>query len=148
VLGSVSAAVMAQVPTGALEGTVTDPQGAVAVGATVSARNTATNNVRTGISGDSGHYRIADLAPGSYEVKVNASNFKTTVASDVRVQVGANVPLDVKLEIGTPSAEVTIVGGGEVQIDRTDNTVAGVVNTRQIETLPLNGRNFLDLAQL
>src|SRR5205085_7375870 len=43
---------------------------------------------------------------------------------------------------------VTVVGGGEVQIDRTDNTVAGVVNTRQIENLPLNGRNFLDLAQL
>jgi Carboxypeptidase regulatory-like domain len=138
----------AQVPTGALEGTVSDPQGAVVQGATVSARNKATNNLRVATTGDNGHYRIADLAPGVYEVKVTAANFKTTVASDVRVEVGANVPMDVKLEIGAPSAEVTVVGGGEVQIDRTDNTVAGVVNTRQIETLPLNGRNFLDLAQL
>src|SRR4029453_10315829 len=51
-------------------------------------------------------------------------------------------------EIGGAREIVTITGGGDVQIDRTDNTVSGVVSTRQIQNLPLNGRNFLDLAQL
>ena len=66
----------------------------------------------------------------------------------MQVAVGANAALDVKLEVGGANEEVTIVGCGEAQIDRIDNTVAGVVGTHQIQNLPLNGRNFLDLAQL
>ena len=70
------------------------------------------------------------------------------MVSDVVVAVGQTLPLDIHLEIGVPDETVTVVGGGEAQIDRTENTVSGVVNTRQIQNLPLNGRNFLDLAQL
>ncbi len=143
-----STAIFAQQPTGSIEGTVTDPQGAVVQNATVTVRNIDTNQSRTAITDDNGHYRVAQLQPGTYEVKTNAANFKTTAVKDVKVQVGQNLPLDVKLEIGGATEEVTIASGGEQLIDRTDNTVAGVVNTRQIQNLPLNGRNFLDLAQL
>ncbi|HYJ45443.1 MAG TPA: carboxypeptidase regulatory-like domain-containing protein [Pyrinomonadaceae bacterium] len=139
---------LAQEPTGSIEGTVTDPQGAIVQGATVTVRNTATSLTRTATTTDSGQYRISQLPPGAYDVKVTGQNFKTSVAASVRVEVGRTVPLDVKLEIGGASEEVTVIGGGEAQIDRTDNTVSGVVNTRQIQNLPLNGRNFLDLAQL
>ena len=146
--GLVAVVAFAQQPTGSIEGTVTDAQGAVVQNAAISLRNVATNSTRSGTTSDNGHYRLSEVAPGTYEVKVSATNFKTSVVSDVTVGVGQNVPLDVHLEIGGASETVTVPGGGEVQIDRTDNAVAGVVNTRQIQNLPLNGRNFLDLAQL
>ncbi|HEY0406399.1 MAG TPA: TonB-dependent receptor, partial [Pyrinomonadaceae bacterium] len=145
---SLTPALRAQEPTGAVEGAVTDQQGAIVQNAAVTVRNTATNFSRTANTEDNGHYRISQLPPGTYEVKVTATNFKTSVASDVRVEVGRVVPLDVRLEVGGVGETVNVEGGGEAQVDRTDNTVAGVVNTRQIQNLPLNGRNFLDLAQL
>src|SRR2546422_10729921 len=147
-LGLASTTAFAQEPTGSIEGTVSDPQGAIVQNAAITVRNVATNSTRNSTTTDNGHYRISQVAPGNYEVKVSAPNFKTSVVSAVVVGVGQNVPLDVHLEIGGASEQVTVVGGGEVQIDRTDNTIAGVVNTRQIQNLPLNGRNFLDLAQL
>ena len=143
-----SMATFAQEPTGSIEGTVTDPQNAVVQNATVAVRNAATNFTRTTTTTDNGHYRVSQLPPGAYEVKVAGTNFKTSVISDVVVAVGQTLPLDVHLEIGGATEIVTVVGGVEAQIDRTDNTVSGVVNTRQIQNLPLNGRNFLDLAQL
>ncbi|MBA3357420.1 MAG: TonB-dependent receptor [Pyrinomonadaceae bacterium] len=143
-----SATVFAQEPTGSIEGTVKDTQGAVVPNSSVTVRNAATNFSRTATTGDNGHYRISQLPPGTYEVKVAGTSFKTSVMSDVVVAVGQTLPLDVSLEVGGASETVTVVGGGDLQIDRTDNAVAGVVNTRQIASLPLNGRNFLDLAQL
>ena len=143
-----STSVFAQEPTGAIEGSITDPQGAIVQGATLTVRNAATNFSRSSTTGDNGRYKISQLPPGTYEVKVSGANFKTSVISDVVIAVGQTLPLDVHLEIGGASEIVTVVGSGDVQIDRTDNTVSGVVNTRQIQNLPLNGRNFLDLAQL
>ena len=141
-------AVFAQEPTGAVEGTVTDPQGAVVPNASVTVRNAATNFSRSTTAGDNGHYRISQLPPGTYEVKVSGTNFKTSVAENAVVAVGQTLALDFQLEVGGASETVTVIGGGDAQIDRTDITVSGVVNTRQIQNLPLNGRNFLDLAQL
>ena len=138
----------AQQPTGGIEGTVSDPQGAVVSGATVAARDVATNLTRSVKAGDDGHYRVSQLPPGNYEVKVTAPNFKSTVVSGIKVDVGANASVDVKLEIGGAAETVTVTAGGEAQIDRTDNTVSGVVGAIQIANLPLNGRNFLDLARL
>jgi hypothetical protein len=138
----------AQEPTGAIEGAVRDPQSAVVQNATVTARNTATNATRTATTGDDGRYRIGQLQPGTYEVKVTGQGFKSSVISNVVVPVGGNVPLDVKLEIGGASETVSVTATGETQIDRVENTVSGVVGKLQIDNLPLNGRNFLDLAQL
>ena len=138
----------AQEPTGGIEGTVSDPQGAVVPNATVAIRNTATNSTRTVSAGEDGHYKAVSLVPGSYEVKITAQGFKSQVATGVNVDVGRTTPLDVKLKIGGSSETVTVTAGGEAQIDRTDNTIAGVVGTVQIQNLPLNGRNFLDLARL
>src|ERR1044072_7400490 len=138
----------AQEPTGSIEGTFSDPQGSVVQGATINVRNSATNFSRTATSDDNGHYRISQLPPGTYEIKVSGTNFKTSVVTGFVVAVGQTAPLDVHLEVGGASEIVTVIGSGDVQIDRTDMTVSGVVNTRQIQNLPLNGRNFLDLAQL
>src|SRR5918998_4335476 len=145
---SLSIPAAAQQPTGGIEGTVTDPQGAVVVNATVTVRNPATNFSRTTETNQEGFYRIDQLPPGNYEVRVGGTNFKTTVVTQVGVNVGQTAPGDVRLEIGGASEEVTVVGTGEAQIERVDQTVSGVVGTIQIQNLPLNGRNFLDLAQL
>src|SRR5436190_5854462 len=138
----------AQEPTGGIEGTVTDPQGAVVQNAVVTIRNIGTNALRTVNGGDDGHYKAPSLPPGVYEVKVTAQGFKSQLATGVNVQVGRTTPLDVKLEIGGSAETVTVTAGGEAQIDRSDYTVSGVVGTVQINNLPLNGRNFLDLARL
>ncbi|HKP68133.1 MAG TPA: carboxypeptidase regulatory-like domain-containing protein [Pyrinomonadaceae bacterium] len=138
----------AQDPFGSIEGTVKDPQGAVVQGATVTVRNIATNASRTVVTNDSGQYRILQLQPGNYEVKVAATNFKQSILESIQVQVGQIAAADVSLELGGAAESVTVTPDTEVQIERSDNTVSGVVSTRQIENLPLNGRNFLDLAQL
>ena len=145
---SLSSFALAQQPTGAIEGTVTDPQGAVVPGATVTAKSKATNLTRTVTSNDEGQYKISQLPPDTYELRVAAANFKTSVAPEVSVAVGTNVALDFKLEVGGTTEEVTVTSSTEAQIDRVDHKIAGVVGTQQIQNLPLNGRNFLDLAQL
>ena len=139
---------VAQEPFGSLEGTVKDSQGAVVQNATVTARNLATNATKTAVTNENGQYRILQLQPGFYEVKAAAANFKQTLIESIQVQVGQSAAGDIALEIGGATETVTVAAGGEAQIERTDNTVSGVVGTRQIENLPLNGRNFLDLAQL
>jgi hypothetical protein len=138
----------AQDPFGSIEGTINDPQGAVVQGATVSVKNTATNATRTAVTNDNGQYRILQLQPGLYEVSVSAANFKKSVLENIQVQVGQTASADVALQLGGSTETVTVTSTAEAQIDRSDNTVSGVVNTVQIENLPLNGRNFLDLAQL
>ena len=139
---------LSQEPFGSIEGTIKDPQGAVVQNATVTVRNIATNASRTVVSNDEGRYRILQLQPGNYEVKATATNFKQSVIESVAVQVGQIAAADVSLEVGGTSEVVTVTPDSEAQIERSDNTVSGVVGTRQIENLPLNGRNFLDLAQL
>jgi hypothetical protein len=145
---SLSTLAYAQQPTGSIQGNVTDPQGAVVPNATVTAKSKATNLTRTATTNDEGQFQISQLPPDVYEVRASVPNFKTSVARDIAVAVGANLALDFKLEVGGANEEVTIIGSGEAQIDRVDNTVSGVVGTQQVQNLPLNGRNFLDLAQL
>jgi hypothetical protein len=138
----------AQEPFGSIEGTVKDQQGAIVQNATVTVRNLATNASKTAATNDDGQYRILQLQPGNYEVKAAAANFKQTILESVQVQVGQIASADLALQVGGATEVVNVAAGGEAQIERTDNTVSGVVGTRQIENLPLNGRNFLDLAQL
>jgi hypothetical protein len=148
ILSFVTLPVMAQDPFGSIEGTVSDPQGAIIQNATVTVRNVATNATRTAQTNDSGQYRVLQLQPGIYEVRASAASFKQSVLENVQVQVGQTASVDINLQVGGASETITVTDITEAQIDRSDNTVSGVVNTVQIENLPLNGRNFLDLAQL
>jgi hypothetical protein len=139
---------LAQDPFGSIAGTVTDAQGAVVQNATVTVRNLATNASRTGMTNNDGQYRVLQLQPGVYEVKASATNFKQSVLGNIQVQVGQIASADLSLQVGDVGEVVTVNPTTEAQIERSDNTVSGVINTQQIESLPLNGRNFLDLAQL
>ncbi|MEK7829914.1 MAG: TonB-dependent receptor, partial [Acidobacteriota bacterium] len=93
-----------------------------------------------------GEYQITNLQPGEYEVKVAASGFKTAL-SPIVVQVGDNVTVEFKLEVGAAN-ETVVITSETPAINTADFKIDGVVNRKQIENLPLNGRNFLQLAML
>jgi carboxypeptidase family protein/TonB-dependent receptor-like protein len=146
VLGST---VMAQQIRGALEGTVTDPNGAVLSGAKVVVKNNATNAEVTTTANDRGYFNVQNLEAGVYTVTVEQSGFRKYVAKDVNIKVGAVIPLTVGLQVGAQEQVVEVTAGNsEAVVDASRSTVDGVITARTIENLPLNGRNFLDLAQL
>lgn len=132
-----------------LTGTVSDPNGAVVAGVNVTATQTATGIRRTTVSNGEGLYVLADLAPGDYEVRVEAKGFLTNVTkTPVPLQVGQTVTLNVPLQVGVNESVVVDLVPEQAGIDNRDSLVQGVVNTREVESLPLNGRNFLELALL
>jgi len=143
-----SSAVFAQttVAQGSIQGSVTDPSGAVVGGAKVTITNKANGQVSTTSTSNSGTYNSGGLIPGEYIVRVEAKGFKTTTLP-VTVQVAVTASGNVKLEVGQES-QVVEVQGSAVSINTEQATVQGVLTADQIDKLPVDGRNFLDLAQL
>src|SRR5687768_9110057 len=133
-----------------LTGVVTDPNGAVVPGVTVTATQTATGVRRQTVSNEEGLYVITDLAPGDYEIRVEAKGFLTKVSKvPVPVKVGQSFTLNVPLEVGlTETTVVDLYDQGKQVVDTRDSLVQGVVESREVDSLPLNGRNFLELALL
>jgi hypothetical protein len=146
-LALLSSAAFAQttVSTGSVVGTVTDATGAVVAGAKVTIVGSTGQTIKTTTSGQGG-YSSGSLVPGAYSVRIEAKGFKTAqLTLDVKVETSSNG--SVKLEIGQESTVVD-VQATEVQVNTEQAIVQGVLNSTQIENLPVNGRNFLDLAQL
>src|ERR1700722_2698970 len=131
---------------GSIEGSITDQQGAAVASAKVSITSKATGaSITPSVSG-AGVYSSGPLTPGEYVLKVEATSFKT-IQSPVLVQVGNIANGSLVLEIG-PANTVISVEGTSVELNTEQATVQGVVTQDQIQNLPINGRNFLDLAQL
>jgi hypothetical protein len=146
---ALGSSVMAQHIRGALEGTVTDPNGAVLSGAKVSVKNDATNVEVRVTANDRGVFNVQNLEAGTYTVTVEQSGFRKYVAKDVNVKVGAVIPLTVALQVGAQDQAVEVTATStEAAVDTSRSTVDGVITAKTIESLPLNGRNFLDLAGL
>src|SRR5919197_1533247 len=129
--GAGAALAQADATSANLSGFVRDPAGAVVPGATVTARNPATNDVHTAVTNDEGFYQLPKVPPGTYEVSVEAKNFKRAVVPSVTVTVGQRADLDVTLENGRPIGPAPTSGlnfGGQrgrsnlVQVDGADNT--------------------------
>jgi hypothetical protein len=131
---------------GSIQGTVTDPKGAVVAGATVSITNTATNAIKTLKTDTSGLYSAASLSPGIYKVEISSPGF-SKVSTRLTVQIGVTSNGDIKLKLGN-DAEVIEVSANALQVNTVQSTVQGVLTEKQIDELPISGRNFLDLAQL
>jgi Carboxypeptidase regulatory-like domain len=134
------------ISTGSIQGTVTDPSGAVLGGAKVSITQKSTGRVLSAITTSAGAYASGALTPGEYLVRIEAKGFKTSELP-LTVEVGVTTVGNAKLQVGETS-QVVEVEGAAVQVNTEQATVQGVINTEQIENLPINGRNFLDLAQL
>jgi hypothetical protein len=142
-----SALLIAQtVGTGSIVGVVTDPQGAVVAGAKVGITNRATAAVIHVTTSSAGAYTSGPIVPGDYLVRIEAKGFKTSSLPLV-VQVGNTASGSVKMQLGQES-QVVEVQGNAVAVNTEQATVQGVLTLSQIENLPVNGRNFLDLAQL
>ena len=137
---------MAQVPTGTIVGTVTDPQGAVVVKAKVSITNKDTGASRVVETKSDGSYTAPSLPPGNYLVRAEAPGFKV-LDRTVEVLTGATVSVNLAMQVGAASEIVDVVSSRPA-IDTETNTIQGVVAPEQIENLPLNGRSFLNLASL
>ena len=133
------------VSNGSIAGTVTDATGAVVANAKVTITGPTGQTVHAN-TGGSGSYSSGGLIPGVYTARVEAKGFKTAQLS-LNVLVDNTANGSVKLEIGSESTVVEVQASA-VQVNTEQATVQGVLTATQIETLPVNGRNFLDLAQL
>jgi hypothetical protein len=137
----------AQFDTGAVLGTVTDASGAAVSGATVTLANEGTNVSVTFTTGADGAFKFTPVRIGSYKVTVTLQGFQTAVQRDVTVNVGQSVVVDVALKPGSVSETVEVTSTVPV-LQSQDASVGQVVDSRQVNNLPLNGRNFTFLAQI
>jgi hypothetical protein len=137
---------LAQAPVGSINGTVRDQSGGVMQGAAVTITNKDTGLARQVITGADGAFSAAPLPAGNYTIKASASGFRTMIQS-ATVQVGQITSVDVTMEVGSAN-EVVTVQGEAAQIDYDSHTITGVITRERIENLPLNGRDFLQLAML
>jgi len=129
-----------------LRGFVRDPQGAVVTGATVTARNPATNVSRTATTNDEGFYQLVNLPPGEYEVSVEAANFPRAIIPSVVLTVGQRADLDVPLQVGAVGATVTVSGATTEVIETSRTAVATTIDQQRIENLPINQRDYINFA--
>jgi hypothetical protein len=138
-----------QAATATLSGSISDPHGAVIAGAQVTATQTGTGLKRETTTNDEGAYTLSNLPPGEYQVRVQATGFAAKVSqSPVVLQVGQHTTLDAQLEINIKEAVVVDLVSEIPLLDTLSSKIDGVVTRREIESLPLNGRNFLELALL
>ncbi|MFL6255849.1 MAG: TonB-dependent receptor domain-containing protein [Pyrinomonadaceae bacterium] len=131
-----------------LRGVIVDPNGAVVNGTLVKATQTATGVARETKTNEEGLYTLPNLPPGEYEMRVEAMGFKLMIVTAVVLQVGQTRTLDLTLEVGEPSDGPGDLLGWTALVDTVTSKVDRVIERREIENLPLNGRNFLELALL
>jgi hypothetical protein len=148
VLVALSAIAMAQSTTdGAIGGTVTNPNKEVVPGATVTVRNVETGKEVTATTDSEGRFRMVQLPPGNYSVKVSSSGFGDFTLDQVVVEVGRVTDLDVPLSVGAVTGTVEVTGEAPV-INTTQQDFSTNVNQVSINNLPINGRRWSNFALL
>src|ERR1700730_14172907 len=145
-LGAPNARGQATISTGSIQGQILDPKSAVVSSAKVTITNKDTGQKLTPAVTDAGTYNSGPVPPGEYVVRVAAQGFRT-LEKTITVAVGGVTTADANLVLGSESTVISVEGSA-VSVNTEQATVQGVLTSQQIENLPLNGRNFLDLAQL
>jgi hypothetical protein len=146
-LGLTAVIAFAQTDSAALAGIVTDPSGAIVPAAKIQLRSATTGAVRSTLSGTDGRYEFSLLAPGQYEISAEANGFKKYVASEIHVQVAQQSQLNIALQVGNTTESVQVEA--TVSMLNTESVAQGtIVSQEKIESLPLNGRQFIQLALL
>ena len=136
----------AQAVTGTILGLITDATGAVMPGTTVTLTNTGTGQVRVVTTDTNGEYTVPSLPTGTYSVKAELSGFKTVTVPDVTLGVDQHYRVNLKLEVGAVEESVTVTGLSPL-IQTSTSELGTTVSEEQIKTLPLNGRNFVNLTR-
>lgn len=137
----------AQLSTASVHGSVTDPQGSKVANATIVLKNVDTSVKSTTVSSGSGAYTLLNITPGSYTIEANATGFSRMQVPAFLLTVGQQATIDFSLTIGTITSEVT-VEGTTPQLEASSANLGTVIATRQVNDLPLNGRNFTQLLLL
>jgi hypothetical protein len=137
----------AQVDAGSILGTVTDASGSAVHGATVTLVNEGTSATISAPTGPDGGYKFTPVRIGSYKITVTYQGFETVVRPHIAVNVGENVVADFSLKPGNVTTTVEVTAAAPV-LQSQDASVGQVVDSRSVNDLPLNGRNFTFLAQL
>src|SRR5437660_6088906 len=138
----------AQVSTSSITGAVVDASGAVVANAKVEAKNEETGVVFSRNTPSSGNYSFASLTPGSYSITVSLTGFRTFTRSHNILTVGTPLVVDVTLKVGAVGESVEVVESNYQRLETSNATVSDVMDTKQVQDLPLNGRNPLALLTL
>jgi hypothetical protein len=145
VLTLLGLAAYAQTFRGAINGTVTDPSGAVVSGATVKATNSGTAVALTTVTTSDGQFSFQDLPLGSYKIEVSSAGFRPTAIDNVTVTAGGVYTLPVKLSAGSAGTTVVEVSAAALVIDTTTATQSMTIPSTVVQDVPLNGRDFTQL---
>jgi hypothetical protein len=137
----------AQVETGQLAGSVTDPSGALVPGAAVTVINVGTNAKRTDTTSNTGAYKFTGLEPATYQITIHATSFQPYTAK-VEVTVGGHVTLDAALSVSASTSQVEVIGEGGSQVNTQTQELSQIVNEEQISRLPSLTRNPYDFVAL
>src|SRR5256714_2885069 len=142
------AAASAQTGTSTVRGTVTDQQGNVVAGASVTLSNAEKNFTRTQATNSEGGYVFTSVPPGTYRLEAQATGFKKALVSDVHALVNTPTDQNVQLEVGNVSETININASSEAPINTSDATVGNTFTEHQILQLPLEARNVAGLLSL
>src|SRR5437867_2877529 len=138
----------AQFETATVLGTVRDTTGAVLPGASVTLTNTATGIAAATHSDENGNYQFLNVKIGTYRIDASLSSFSAAKIEDVRVAVNARQRVDITLAVGEVTNTVEVSASGALLVESDSSDRGQVINQKQIVELPLNGRNYADLALL
>lgn len=130
-----------------LKGEVRDPNGDLIVGATVTATNTQTGIRNSAVTDEGGRYTILSLPPSHYDVQAAQTGFATAARRDQEFLIGTNVVLDFTLQVSSLQQEIEVTGEAPI-LQSTQSTLAGILQTRELDDLPILSRSFANLAAL
>ena len=129
-------------------GTITDPNGATVPGATVTITEQGTGRKQTVVTSEEGNFTITQLPPGKYDLRVESKGFKSVIQTDVVLETNETKRVDVALQLGDVTETVTVDNVTPSAINTETSSKGEVIIQKQVQDLPLNGRNFTDLALL
>src|SRR5438128_2568307 len=138
---------VAQVTTGSIMGSVKDSTGAVVAGVNITLTNTATGVTRTVVADEVGRYNALQLPLGAYEITAELPGFQTAVRRGVTLTIGREAVVDFTLQVGSVAQEVT-VNAEAALVSTTNSSLSYLIDDKRIRDLPLNGRNYTQLATL
>src|SRR6266496_1308443 len=142
----VAASAYGQTFRGAINGTVTDPSGAVVAGAIVKATNTGTAISLNTTTTSDGQFAFQDLALGTYKIEVSASGFRPATFDNISVTAGGAYTLPVKLTTGSAGTTIVEVAAAALTLNTTSATQDNILTTEAVQDVPMNGRDFTQFA--
>ncbi len=144
---AVSTLAFGQLPSGTINGRVIDPQGKIVVGAHVTVTNNGKSLSREALTNSDGLYAIPSLPAGVYDLRVESAGFAVSEAHNLALDVGTITTANISLQVAATQDVVTVSGLNQT-VDLTQSMIQGQIGSNTIESIPLNGRNFLELAYL